>query len=160
MIKKLIELNSEKSDIENPFIVLKIPFNIFSELNLKDNKLKQDLMEKLELIDFPGLDIKDEFNENIFPSLMRFTDGFIFVNNCDLIEDKDNLNIINNIMYELKSYKPNFSYNSCLFLLNKSDKALDLDINESKKKFENILLENQLKDNSNIINVNKLKKKI
>ena len=74
MIKKLIELNSVKSDIENPFIVLKIPLNIFSELNLKDNKLKEDLMEKLELIDFPGLDIKDEFNENIFPSLMRFTD--------------------------------------------------------------------------------------
>ena len=155
VIKKLIELNSVKSDIENPFIVLKIPLNIFSELNLKDNKLKEDLMEKLELIDFPGLDIKDEFNENIFPSLMRFTDGFIFVNNCDLIEDKDNLNIINNIMYELKSYKPNFSYNSCLFLLNKSDKALDLDINESKKKFENILLENKLRDNTNIINVNK-----
>ena len=39
-------------------------------------------MEKLELIDFPGLDIKDDFSENIFSSLMRFTDGFIFVNNC------------------------------------------------------------------------------
>ena len=47
-------------------------------------------MEKLELIDFAGLDIKDNFIENILSPLMRFSDGFIFVNDCDLIEEKGN----------------------------------------------------------------------
>ena len=158
--KKLYELNSEKTDIENSFVVLKIPLKIFEELNLKDNKLKEDLMEKLELIDFPGLDIKDDFRENLFSSLMRFSDGFIFVNNCDLIEEKSNLDIIKSIINELKIYKPSFSYNSCLFLLNKSDKNIDLDINESKETFENIIFENKSGDNINKLNVNKFSCKL
>ena len=74
-------------------------------------------MEKLEFIDFPGLDIKDNFIENIFSPLMRFSDGFIFVNDRDLIEEKGNLDIIENIMNEIKIYKPSFNYNSCIFCL-------------------------------------------
>ena len=151
--QKLLELNNEKVNIENSFIVLKVPLKIFSELNFKDEKLKEDLMEKLELIDFPGLDINNVFLENIFSSLMRFSDGFIFTNNCDLIEEKGNINIIKSIMNGIKISKRSFSYNSCLFLLNKSDKKIDLDINESKEKLENIFFENKLNEN-NIINLN------
>ena len=84
---------------------------------------------------------------------MRFSDGFIFTNNCDLIEEKGNINIIKSIMNGIKISKRSFSYNSCLFLLNKSDKKIDLDINESKEKLENIFFENKLNEN-NIINLN------
>ena len=151
----LKELNQEKVEFENSFIVLKIPLKIFSELNLNNNELKEELMEKLEFIDFPGLDIKDNFIENIFSPLMRFSDGFIFVNDCDLIEEKGNLDIIENIMNEIKIYKPSFNYNSCLFLLNKSEKDLDLDINKSRKIFENLFFNNKLNDNINKLNLNK-----
>ena len=59
--------------------MLKIPLKIFEELNLKDNKLKEDLMEKIELIDFPGLNTENNFyEEKIFIPLMKFTDGYVF----------------------------------------------------------------------------------
>ena len=158
--KKLIELNNKKVDFENSFVVLKIPLKMFSELDIKDPYNKKILMEKIELIDYPGLDIKDEFYQKIvFSPLMKFSDGFIFVNNCDLIEEKGNIDILKKIMNEIISMNENmlkkFSYKSCLFLLNKSDKSSsNLNIEKSKKLFEKIFFNNN-KHNNDDLNVNK-----
>jgi hypothetical protein len=70
-----------------------------------------------------------------------FSDGFIFVNDCDLIEETGNLNILMNIINQIKVRKFSFSYHSCFFLLHKCDKSLDLDIENSKKTYKKIFIE-------------------
>ena len=159
--KKLIELNSEKADFENSFIILKIPLKMFSELDIRYPYLKKELMGKIELIDYPGLDIKDNlYQKEVFSPLMKFSDGFIFVNNCDLIEEKGNLNISEKIMNEIKFRKSSFSYKSCLFLMNKSDKlSSNFNIDESKKIFQKIYFKNNVNDN-NDLNVDKFSSKL
>lgn len=101
---------------ENAFLVLKIPFQLFSELDFHDEGFKKQLEDKLELIDFPGLDVKDNyFESDIFAPLMMFSDGFIFVNDCDLIKETGNLNILVNIINQIKVRNFSFSYRSCFF---------------------------------------------
>ena len=153
--QKLIDLNYEKVKFEDAFIVLKIPMKIFSELDLYKNDLKELLEEKLELIDFPGLDVKDNFyKESIFTPLMRFSDGFIFVNECDLIQESGNLNILKNILTQIQTRKFSFSFNSCLFLLHKLDKSLDLNIEKSKEIFKTIFVQDEN------FNINKFSSKL
>ena len=158
--KKLIELNKEKVDFENSFVVLKIPLKMFSELDI-NLSLKKSLMEKIELIDYPGLDIKDEiYEKEIFSPLMKFSDGFIFVNDCDLIEEKRNLDILEKIMNEIQNWKFSFSYKFCLFLLNKLDKSSkSLNIEKSKKLFEKFFIINN-EQNKGDLNVNKFSSKL
>ena len=156
--KKLKELNYEKVNFEDAFVVLKIPLQLFKELELSDKKLQKILEDKLELIDFPGLDVSNNFyKEKIFSPLMRFSDGFIFVNECDLIQERGNLKILANIMNQIKTRKFSFSYNSCFFLLHKLDKSLDLNINKSKEIFENLFFKNA---NDTSLNVNKFSSKL
>lgn len=137
---KLIELNKEKPQIENAFIVLKIHLNLFSELDFyKYSYLKSILEDKLELIDFPGLDVKNNFyKETIFAPLMRFSDDFIFINESDLIKESGNIQILTSMIREIRARKFSFSYTSYLFLLHKLDKSLDLNLEESKKIFVNL----------------------
>ena len=137
---KLIELNKEKPEFENAFIVLKIHLNFFSELDFyKYTYLKSILEDKLELIDYPGLDVKNIFfQETIFAPLMRFSDGFIFINESDLINESGNIQILTSMVKEIQSRKFSFSYTSCLFLLHKLDKSLDLNLEESKEIFVNL----------------------
>ena len=81
--KKLIELQSQNDEFkEDAFIVLKTHLNFFSELDFSKNKvLEEELKDRLELIDFPGLDVDNNFYQNeIFSPLMKFSDGFIFMN--------------------------------------------------------------------------------
>ena len=154
---KLIELNKEKPEFEDAFIVLKIDLNLFSELDFyKNSNLKSILEDKLELIDFPGLDVKKDFyKKKIFTPLMRFSDGFIFINECDLIMESGNIQILISILNEIKSRKFSFSYTSCLFLLHKLDKSLDLNLEESKKKFVN-LFEKDETDNKKLNDIKNL----
>jgi hypothetical protein len=93
-----------------------------------------------------------------------FSDGFIFVNDCDLIEEAGNLNILINIVNQIKVRKFSFSYHSCLFLLHKYDKSLDLNIEKSKNIFKKIFAEeindgNKKKD-IDAFNVNKFSSKL
>ena len=158
--QKLIELNYEDVEFEDAFVVLKIHLNLFSELNFSNCKeLKKELENKLELIDFPGLDVKNNFyNEKIFSPLMRFSDGFIFINECDLIQERGNLKILTSIINQIKTRKFSFSFRSCLFILHKLDKSLELNIGKSKEIFENILLND--KNNKEELNVNKFSSKL
>ena len=143
--KKLIELNSQEAKFENAFVLLKVHLNIFSELDFSHDKvLEEDLKNKLELIDFPGLNVDNNFyHEKIFSPLMRFSDGFIFMNECDLIQEFGNMKILTNIIDQIRVRKFTFTYKSCLFLLHKLDKSLDLDINKSKEIFENLFIKNR-----------------
>lgn len=154
---KLKELNKDNPKFEDSFIVLKIHLNLFSELDFfKNSNLKSILEDKLELIDFPGLDVKNNYyQKEIFTPLMRFSDGFIFINESDLIMESGNIQILISILNEIKSRKFSFSYTSCLFLLHKLDKSLDLNLEESKKKFVN-LFEKDEKDNKKLNDIKNL----
>ena len=138
--KKLIELNAEKPEFEKAFVVLNIHLNMFSELDFINNKaLEETLKDKLELIDFPGLDVYDNYyDEKIFSPLMNFSDGFIFINNCDLIQELGNVNLIKSIIDQISSKDYRFPNKPFLFLLNKCDKNLYMDMAKSKKEFEKI----------------------
>ena len=158
--KKLIELNNEEVDFENAFILLKVHLNIFSEFDFsKNTDLEQILKDKLEFIDFPGLDVKNNFyQEKIFSPLMKFSDGFVFMNECDLILESGNLKILTGIVNEILTRKFNFTYKSCLFLLHKLDKSMKLDIDKAKEKFDNIFRKD--KKDKDQIKVNKFSSKL
>ena len=158
--QKLIDLNNEDVKFEDAFVVLKIHLNLFSEIDFSNNKiLKENLEDKLELIDFPGLDVKNNFyKEEIFSPLMRFSDGFIFVNECDLIQESGNLKILSSIINQITTRKFSFSFKSSLFLLHKLDKSLDLDIGKSKEIFENLLIADR--NNKEEFNVDKFSSKL
>ena len=132
--------------------MLNIHLNIFSELDFSKNiELKDILENKLELIDFPGLDVKNNFfKEIIFSPLMRFSDKFIFVNECDLIQERGNLKILMSIINQIKTRKFSFTYKSCLFLLHKLHKSLDLNIEKSKEFFENLFLKDKKDEELNV----------
>ena len=141
---KLIELNKEAPLFEDSFIVLKIHLNLFSELDFyKNSNLKSILEDKLELIDFPGLDKKNNYyKELIFGPLMRICDGFIFISDYDSIKERGNIKIFKSILNEIMTRRFPFSFNSSLILIHKLDKSLDLNLEESKKNFENHFKEN------------------
>ena len=164
-IKKQLLLLNEKKDknFEDAFVVIKVPLKLFSELEFTDSNLKNIFEDKLELIDFPGLDVNNPFFEKeIFTPLMIFSDGFIFVNECDLIEEIGNLKILDNIMNEIRSRKFRFSYRACFFLLHKLDKSLDINVEKAKEIFEK-LFEKEIADNEwdkEGFNVNKFSSKL
>lgn len=83
------------------------------------------------------------YKETIFSPLMRFSDGFIFMNECDLIQEIGNIKILTDIIKQIKSRKFTFTYKSCLFLLHKLDKSLNLDINKSKEILENLFIKDK-----------------
>ena len=113
--KKLEELNHDKNEninFEDAFVILKVPLKLFSEIDFSENEnLKLMLEDKLELIDFPGLDVKNNYYEdNIFIPLMNFSDGFIFVNECNLINESSNLQILDNILKQIINRDFSFSF--------------------------------------------------
>ena len=159
--KKLIDLNVENPKFEEAFIVLSVPMKLFSELDFPEKSMKKIFEEKLELIDFPGLDVKENFYEKeIFTPLMRFSDGFIFVNECDLIEESGNLKILKSMMSQIIARKLSLP-RSCFFLLHKLDKSLHLNVEKANEIYENLFLKAK-NDRNGIdgLNINKFSSKL
>ena len=98
---KLEELNKINDKFEESFYILKIKINFYDEYNI-DNELK----EKIEFIDFPGLHSENNFYEDkIFTLLMQFTHGFIFIIKNDLIKEKSNVEALIEIINRIDSKK-------------------------------------------------------
>ncbi len=113
---------------------MKIKIKLFD-----DFKFCKDLKAKIELIDFPGLHTKNNFcEEKIFNPLMKFCDGFIFLNKSDLIEDKSNVDALKEIMIRIESRKFSFNMNSCLFILNNFGNQ-NLNIQKAKLSLEELI---------------------
>ena len=111
------------------FYLLKAPIFLFKKM-----RLSKEILNKIEFIDFPGIDAAEPKINEIFNNLADLSDTFIFVNECNFIKNKDNIKIMQRIFNRIENRRFNFYYNSCLFVLNKADE--DKNINKGKKKKE------------------------
>ena len=106
--------------------------------------------KKIELIDFPGLDT--DFNEakKKAANLLKIIDGFIYVNYQVHFDDGDQQILA--LMYNTIKQRSNFSFNTCLFILNKIDLLGDQEI-ELKEVAKRILdiLDKENVDSSSIM---------
>ena len=153
-------INQNNDFFQRAFFVLNIPIEAFDLMNIPE-----DMKETIELIDFPGLDsINNLFSSEVLKHLIQFSDGFIFVNKGNSIMEAEkvkNLNKIIQLIIQNKKYE--FSFKSCLFILNRCDEV-EIDIEQSKKEYERIFeinsrektfneliaISNKLKDLDNI----------
>ena len=144
-IYKFLEKENANEKNENMFYLLTAPIFLFKKM-----KLSKEILNKIELIDFPGIDVNEEIISEIFNKLIQLSDTFTFVNECKLIKNKDNIRIIQRIVNRIDSRKFNFDYNSCLFVLNKADEdGKNINIENKKREFEEILFGgNQIQNNS------------
>ena len=128
--------NEDKTDKEM-FYLLSAPIFMFKKM-----KIKKEILNKIELIDFPGIDVDEKIIMDIFNNIAELSDTFIFVNECNLVKNEDNIATIRKIVNRIESRRFTFDYNSCLFVLNKADKAeKNIDKNKKKKEFEDILFQ-------------------
>ena len=156
------DLSINNSDFfQRAFFLLNINIEAYDLMNLSD-----DIKEKVELIDFPGLDsINNIFKSEVLKHLIQFSDGFIFVNKGNTLMESEKCKILNNIIQMVIKYKRfDFSFKSCLFVLNKCDEVDNIDIEECKKEYERIfeinkrektwseiiVMSNKLKDSNNL----------
>ena len=133
--------NSDKIiNNEDAYIVITGKLKIFDFIELNEN-----LINKIEFIDLPGLDRKsNEFNNNkYYEKILKFSNICIYINEPKSINDK---NSVNNMIEQYSNDKnkvfPNLRSNfskTCLFLINKCD---TLEEEEDKKKIINDVITN------------------
>ena len=128
-IYKFLQKENENKNDDNMFYLLKAPIFLFKKMNLS-----KEILNKIEFIDFPGIDAAEPKINEIFNNLADLSDTFIFVNECNLIKNQDNIKIMQRIFNRIENRRFHFDYNSCLFVLNKADE--DKNINKGKKKKE------------------------
>ena len=131
--KYLEEKNNDKND-ENEIYLLLAPISMFKTM-IMDN----EILNKIELIDFPGINVNAPIINKNFHKLIQLSDTFIFVNDF-IIKDEDNISSIKKIVDRIERRKFDFDYNSCLFVLNKADlddNLTDNNIEEIKNIFHN-----------------------
>ena len=132
--KELEKLNKVNEKFEDSFYILKIKIEFYDEYQI-ENELK----ERIELIDFPGLHTENNFYEqNIFGHLMKFTDGFIFINKNDLIKEKSNVDALTDIINRIESRKFSLNTDTFLFTLNNYTEK-ELKIEKAKKELDEIV---------------------
>lgn len=138
-IKELNKINAKKQN-DLQFYVLSTPIEIFDRI-IEENKnceVKvekiEEIIEKIELLDFPGLDTKFEEAKNKAEHLLKIVDGFIYVNYSINFESA-NTDILGLIYSSIKD-RNNFSFNNCLFILNKIDleENKEIDLGEATQK--------------------------
>ena len=127
------EINNDEEFYQRAFFLLTVPIEGYDILNLSS-----EIKEKIELIDFPGLDSANNiFNSNVLGPLLKFSDGFIFVNKGNSIKEKEKVNILFDIIDKIQKRKFEFSFKSCLFLINRCDET-EVNIEDCKKEYESL----------------------
>ena len=175
LVLKDIAKNIDKAEIktdpefyQRAFFLLTIPIEAYDMLNLP-----LEIKEKIELIDFPGLDSTNNiFNSNVLGPLLKFSDGFIFVNKGNSIKEKEKVKILFDIIDKIQKRKFEFSFRSCLFLINRCDET-EVNIEDCKKEYESlfevnkreqiwndIISKSEILKNADNINVTKFSNKL
>ena len=138
----LVEENKSEN-MENVFYLLKAPILLFKKINID-----KEILNKIEFIDFPGIDVDDPIIKEYFNSIVGLTDTFIFVNESILINNKNNIEIMQRIINRVEERRIAFDYNSCLFVLNKSDLEKNINKENKEKEIEDILFNEKYDSNS------------
>ena len=116
---KIVELNNAPdAKTKLKYYLLKAPIELLDMMDLKEEE-----KEKIELIDFPGLDTDFENAKEEAKYLLRIIDGFIYINYKITFHDDDKK--ILKLIYETISQRRTFSFDTCLFILNKMDEFKD-----------------------------------
>ena len=123
--------NSVKND-KISFYLIKMPLKIFDFVKVED-----ELKTHLEFIDFPGLNTGYEEALSTSKDLIRFTNGFFFIQGI-IIKENDNKKLLNTVIDTIRNNNNNFSFKCCLFLMNKCDKN-KIDIEDNKLEFGNLI---------------------
>ena len=143
--EEIDKINKEHKPIkfEDSFLLLKVHINLF-ELLEEENR------EKILLIDFPGLGVLrngNYFKSDVLGPLINQSDSFLFIN-PELINSDDNQKIINKIIEKIRNRKISFSYNNCLFIMNKWDlhreNESNYTLNDAKNDLKAIFSNNSL----------------
>jgi len=114
------------------FYLIKMPLKIFDYVKVED-----ELKTHLEFIDFPGLNTGYEEALRTSKDLIRFTNGFFFIQGI-IINENDNKKLLNTVIDTIRNNNNNFSFKCCLFLMNKCDKN-KININKDKLEFANLV---------------------
>ena len=161
------KIKENKDFFKRAFFLLNIPIEAYDIMNLPDN-----MKENIELIDFPGLDsINNSFRMHVLEPLLEFSNGFIFVNKGDSINEEGKAQILIDIIRKIQGRKYDFTFKSCLFVLNRCDET-EIDIKECEKKYgkmfeiekkekswnELMIISKKIKDSNNV-NVTKFSNK-
>ena len=132
--------NDKKINDKDAYLVITGPLKIFEFI-----KLDQDIISKIEFIDLPGLDRKNNvFNDgNYYKKILRFSNCCIYINEPKTIDDKGSVEMMTR-QYESDKQKifPKFRAHfikTCLFLFNKSDQ---IESEQDKIKLEDRILKN------------------
>lgn len=96
------------------FYLLESPIEFIDKMEISEEEKK-----KIELIDYPGLDTKFEEAKKMAVNLLKIVDGFIYVF-FETSFDDANQQVLT-LMYNTIKIRNNFSFNTCLFILNKID---------------------------------------
>ena len=127
-------IEEEQDFFKRAFFLLNIPIEAYDIINLPD-----DVKEIIELIDFPGLDSANNiFKSRVLEHLIQFSDGFIFVNKGNSILESEKANILKIIIDKVQNRKFEFTFKSCLFVLNRCDEV-DINVENCKKEYEKLL---------------------
>ena len=154
-IKETIDkINKENrtSKLEDSFLLLKVNIELF-ELYIEKYK------EKIILIDFPGLDVlgnKNFFSSDVLSPLIYQSDSFLFFN-PEVINSDENQIILIKLIEKIKNRKISFSYQNCLFIMNKWDHHIEQKNNyslaQAKNDLKDVFHNNQLDDIFNDIDI-------
>lgn len=121
---RITQLNNTN---ELKYYILKTPIQILDEYNYDD-----EIKEKLEFLDFPGLYTSSDVENNVLNNasdLLKSIDGFILFHKG--IFDSDTIQLIKKIINLVKSRNPQFSFKTCLFILTFIDeKQVNLSTNQ------------------------------
>jgi len=113
--KKIDELNQdENAKNELRFVILQAPIEFLDQMDITEEQ-----KQKIEIIDFPGLDTNFKEAKKKAENLLKIIDGFIYVNFQIHFDDGDTE--ILRLMYNTIKSRSNFSFQTCLFILNKID---------------------------------------
>ena len=111
---------------EDSYIVITGRLKIFDFI-----KLDKNMINKIEFIDLPGLDRKENsFNDNkYYDKILKFSNVCIYINEPESIYDNNSvMKMIERFSEDKKKVFPNLRSNfikTCLFLINKSDTLIE-----------------------------------
>jgi len=143
---KIFELNKKTDKNNFSYYLIRMPLKLFDYIQVEE-KLKT----KIEFIDFPGLNTDFQIAKDNCKDILSFTNGFIFIQGDKVTNENDNKTLLTDILDTISDKPWNFSFKSCIFLMNKCD-LYNIDLKKKKSELEHFIY--------TIINKNTLSKRL